>query len=145
MMSGDRASDIARPCATPAASSRPLSAPALDRVFKALASEVRREVLDALREGPMTTSDVVLMFPELSRFAVMQHLRVLVRARLVVARKRGRVRHNFLNPVPIQQLHERWVGKYESAWASALTGLKRSVEAAPAARKVRHDREGLPN
>ncbi|CAG0975636.1 HTH-type transcriptional regulator [Phycisphaerales bacterium] len=106
----------------------------LDRVFKALASEVRREILDALREGPKTTGELVMRFPDLSRFAVMQHLKVLWRARLVVSKKQGRERHNFLNPVPIRQVYERWVTKYEGLWAGALTELKRRAEAACARR-----------
>ncbi len=115
---------------TPASSNpAPATTPAaMDRVFKALASETRREILDALREGPRTTGDLVMLFPGVSRFSVMQHLRVLGRARLVVRKKRGRERHNFLNAVPIQQVYERWVSRYEGLWAGALTDLKRRVE-----------------
>lgn len=106
----------------------------LDRVFKALAGSVRREILDALREGPRTTGELVLLFPDLSRFAVMQHLKVLWRARLVVSKKLGRERHNYLNPVPIRQVYERWVSRYEDIWAGALTELKRQAEVASARR-----------
>lgn len=115
----------------------------LDRVFKALASGVRREMLDALREGPKTTGELVMLFPDLSRFAVMQHLKVLSRARLVLAKKRGRERHNFLNAVPIQQLHRRWVSKYEAWWAGALTDLKEGAEGAEVATEARNDRESV--
>ncbi len=114
----------------------------LDRVFKALASEIRREMLDVLRDGPRTTSDLVMHFPELSRFAVMQHLKVLAKSRLVVAKKRGRERHNFLNVVPLQQLAERWMGPYEALWAGALTSLRERAEGSPK-KEHGHDREGL--
>lgn len=119
------------------------TARSLDRVFKALASEIRREALDALRKGPLTTGELVMQFPELSRFAVMQHLKVLVRAKLIVVRKRGRERHNFLNVVPIQMLHERWVGRYEALWAGTLTGLRDRAEAPAIHQETRRDREGL--
>jgi DNA-binding transcriptional ArsR family regulator len=108
----------------------------LDRVFKALASGARREVLDALREGPKTTGDLVMLFPGVSRFAVMQHLKVLRKARLVVSRRVGREKHQFLNVIPISQVYERWVSRYEGLWAGALTGLARRAEAVEAAESV---------
>jgi len=64
----------------------------------------------------------------LSRFAVMQHLRVLEEADLVIARKAGRKRFNYLNPVPIQQIHARWVSGFTQPWAEALVGLKHTLE-----------------
>ncbi len=93
-------------------------------------------------DGPRTTSDLVLMFPELSRFAVMQHLKVLVKARLVIVKREGRVRHNLLNPVPIQMIYERWVSRYQARWAGMLTGLKGTIEG-PA--RSTTAREALPN
>lgn len=110
----------------------------LDRVFKALASDVRREMLDALRDAPQTTGELVMRFPELSRFAVMQHLKVLWRSRLVLSEKIGRERHNYLNAVPIRMVYERWVSRYEGLWAGALTDLKRRAEVAPARRRGEH-------
>lgn len=110
----------------------------LSRVFKALASDTRRAMLDLLRDGPRSTGEIVMHFPGLSRFAVMQHLKVLSRARLAVSRKEGRVRLHFLNIVPIQQVHERWVTRYESLWAGTLTNLKRRAEVAPARRGAVH-------
>lgn len=110
----------------------------LDRVFKALASEVRREMLDALRDAPQTTGELVMRFPDLSRFAVMQHLKVLWRSRLVLHEKVGRERRNYLNAVPIRMVYERWVSRYEGLWAGALTDLKRRAEVAPARRRGEH-------
>jgi DNA-binding transcriptional ArsR family regulator len=85
-------------------------------------------MLDLLRDGPMSTGDLAERFRDLSRFAVMQHLGVLVEADLVVPHKHGRVRMNYLNPVPIQRIHERWVSRYQQPWAEALVGLKRDME-----------------
>ncbi len=101
---------------------------ALDEVFKALADPTRRRVLDLLRERARTTGDVCAAFPGLSRFAVMKHIGVLESAGLVVARKEGRVRWNHLNAVPLRRMYERWVSRYEGAWASALLGLRDAVE-----------------
>ena len=63
-----------------------------------------------------------------NRFVVMQHLALLRAARLVTVLADGRRRINFLNPIPIQHIYERWVGKYQGDWASALVGLKHTVE-----------------
>ena len=78
-------------------------------LWRALASPWRRRVLDLLREGPATTSALAAQLPELSRFAVMQHLGVLADAGVVIAERRGRDRYNYLNPVPLREWYERWV------------------------------------
>ena len=101
----------------------------LDRVFKALANPARRRMLDALRERPLTTGELADMFAELTRFTVMQHLKVLASARLVVTQKNGRERHHYLNTVPIQELYERWVRGFESLWSGSLTDLRNRLEA----------------
>lgn len=100
----------------------------LDPVWKALADPTRREILDLLREGPRTTNEIVAQFPRLSRFGVMKHIDVLREANLVNTREEGRKRINSLNPVPIQQIYERWVSSYEACWASSLLNLKRTLE-----------------
>jgi len=99
-----------------------------DAVWRALASAARREILDILREGPVTTGALADHFPKLTRFAVMQHLRVLEAAELVVARREGRERYNYLNPVPIQNLYDRWVARYMKPWTEALVNLKSELE-----------------
>lgn len=99
-----------------------------DDVWKALANPIRRAILDLLREGPETTGALAEHFPDLSRFAVMQHLSVLEAAELVLPRRRGRRRYNYLNPVPIQRIHDRWVSRYMKPWAEALVGLKDELE-----------------
>ena len=100
----------------------------LEPVWKALASPVRRRILDLLHEGPRTTGGLAEAFPDLSRFAVMQHLKVLEDADLVLPRREGRRRHNYLNPVPIQRIYDRWVQRFTQPWTQALTGLKHELE-----------------
>ena len=100
----------------------------LDQIWKALADETRRTILDFLRSGPKPTTAIVEQFPNLSRFAVMKHLDVLRQAALVVTRDEGRQRINALNAVPIRMIYERWVSKYEGIWASALLRVKEASE-----------------
>jgi len=100
----------------------------MDEVFKALADPHRRTLLDLLyeRDG-RTLLDLQAHLP-MTRFGVMKHLRVLEEAGIVTARKVGREKHHYLNPIPIQQVYDRWVGKYAAPWARALTGLKAVLE-----------------
>jgi DNA-binding transcriptional ArsR family regulator len=100
----------------------------LDPVWRALANPVRRRMLDVLRDGPQTTGDVAAYFPDLSRFAVMQHLGVLEEGGLIIPHRDGRQRFNYLNPVPIQQIADRWVNRYQGAWSDALIALKATLE-----------------
>lgn len=99
-----------------------------DSLFKALGNRVRRRMLDCLKESPATTGTLCQAFPELDRCTVMQHLKVLEQAGLVVARRNGRERWNHLNAMPIQQLHERWIGSYAAYAAQGLLKLKQNVE-----------------
>ena len=100
-----------------------------DLVFKALADPTRRLLLDRLfdRDG-RTLGDLVDELPEMTRFGVMKHLRVLEDAGLVVTRRSGRTKLHFLNPVPIRAIHDRWLDKFTSERASALIELKKSLE-----------------
>jgi DNA-binding transcriptional ArsR family regulator len=100
----------------------------LDPIWKALADETRRTILDFLRSGSKPTTAIVEQFPDLSRFAVMKHLDVLRQAALVVTREEGRQRINSLNAVPIRMIYERWVSNYEGAWANALLRVKEASE-----------------
>ncbi len=97
-------------------------------VWRALSSTTRRKILDRLRGGPRTTGELAAAFPKLSRFAVMQHLRVLTGARLVLVRREGRFRFNHLNALPLVQAYERWVGTYAAPRARDALALKRLVE-----------------
>ena len=100
----------------------------MESVWRALANPVRRTILDLLREGPQTTGALVVHFPELSRFAVMQHLKVLEEDELVIPRKDGRRRFNYLNPVPIQEVYDRWVVRYKQPWPEAHVSLRDDLE-----------------
>jgi DNA-binding transcriptional ArsR family regulator len=96
-----------------------------DRVFKALGNRVRRQLLDRLKDNPSTTGTLCEAFPALDRCTVMQHLKVLEEAGLVVARRDGRERWNHLNALPIQALHERWIGGYAEYAAAGLLRLEK--------------------
>jgi len=97
-------------------------------VWRALNNPHRRRILDLLRSGPKTTGELSLGEPDVSRFAVMQHLGVLVDANLVIVRRRGRFRYNHLNPVPLREWYERWVSPLADRTAGELTALRRHVE-----------------
>jgi uncharacterized protein YndB with AHSA1/START domain/DNA-binding transcriptional ArsR family regulator len=100
----------------------------VDEVFRALADPTRRSLLDELfAQDGQTLSELGHRLP-MTRFGVMKHLRVLEAAHLVTTRRRGREKLHFLNPVPIQLVHDRWVSKYAEPWATGLIGLKRRVE-----------------
>jgi DNA-binding transcriptional ArsR family regulator len=100
----------------------------MDEVFKALADPTRRALLDELfREDGQTLTALEGRLP-MTRFGVMKHLRVLERANLITTRRRGREKLHFLNPVPIQLIHDRWVSKYAEPWAATLSGLKQDLE-----------------
>jgi DNA-binding transcriptional ArsR family regulator len=103
---------------------------AFDRVFKALSHATRRRILDLLRDHPRTTGELCTHFPDLDRCTTMQHLGVLERAGLVVARRRGRERWNHLDVVPISLIHDRWIGDYARSAAELLTTLKSDREEA---------------
>jgi DNA-binding transcriptional ArsR family regulator len=68
----------------------------------------------------------------LTRFGVMKHLAVLEHAALVVTHREGRSKLHYLNPVPLQEIHDRWIGKYASATTATLAELRRRLEAGPA-------------
>lgn len=101
---------------------------ALDPVFKALANPARRAMCDALKLRPLTTGQLCEAFSELNRCSVMQHLKVLEDAGLVVPVRKGRERFNYLDAMPIQAIHERWIGPHAAAAASGLSKLKRELE-----------------
>jgi DNA-binding transcriptional ArsR family regulator len=105
----------------------------LDGVWKALSDSTRRAILDLLRQGPRTTTQIVEAFPHLSRFGVMKHIDVLREAKLIRTREESRHRINSLNVVPIRQIYERWVGRFEELWASHLLRIKEDAETKPTA------------
>jgi DNA-binding transcriptional ArsR family regulator len=99
-----------------------------DGVFRALADPTRRFLLDLLFEREGRTLSELDAELEMTRFGVMKHLRVLEEAGLVVTRRQGREKLHFLNPVPIRQVHDRWIDKYTERRVSALLDLKDQLE-----------------
>lgn len=99
-----------------------------DRVFKALGNAIRRSILDTLRDQPLTTGTLCEQFDDLDRCTVMMHLRVLEEVGLIIAERRGRERWNHLNPLPIHDIHERWIGPHARDAVARLAKLKRGLE-----------------
>jgi DNA-binding transcriptional ArsR family regulator len=100
----------------------------VDAVFRALADPVRRQLLDRLHTRNGQTLGELCEGHDMSRQAVTKHLSVLEEANLVATLKRGRQRLHYLNPIPIHEIAERWIGKYERTRLRALSDLKRSLE-----------------
>jgi DNA-binding transcriptional ArsR family regulator len=98
-------------------------------VFKALADPTRRFLLDLLFEREGRTLSELGAEVDMTRIGVMKHLRRLEEAGLVVTRRSGREKLHFLNPVPIRQIHDRWINKYTERQVSALADLKTELEA----------------
>ncbi|MEE1610579.1 ArsR/SmtB family transcription factor [Microvirga sp. CF3016] len=99
-----------------------------DRVFKALSAATRRDILDALKDKPQTTGELCARFPALDRCTVMQHLKVLEGADLVIVRREGRERWNHLNPLPIKHIYDRWIGVYAGRAVEMLDRLKKDLD-----------------
>ena len=99
-----------------------------DLVFRALADARRREILDLLKVSARTTGELCAHFADLDRCTVMQHIGVLEKAGLLIARREGRVRWNHLNVAPIKELHDRWISPYAAAAVRLLARMKRDLE-----------------
>lgn len=100
------------------------------KIFKALAAGTRRQILDELRDHPRTTGDLCAQFPALDRCTVMQHLKVLEDAGLVIAQRKGRERWNHLDPMPIKHIHDRWIGDHARSAVDVLARLTADLEGA---------------
>ncbi len=100
----------------------------MDQVFKALADPSRRELLDRLHARNGQTLNELCEQMEMTRQAVTKHLVLLEAANLVATVKEGREKRHFLNPVPINDIAERWIGKYERGRLKALSELKKQLE-----------------
>jgi DNA-binding transcriptional ArsR family regulator len=101
----------------------------MDTVFKALADESRRVLLDALRDRDgRTLNELCELLPDMTRFGVMKHLRVLEEAHLVVSEKVGRNKVHHLNPVPIREIHDRWISRYAEPLVVGLLALRDRAE-----------------
>ena len=100
----------------------------LDAVFKALADPSRRKLLDVLHANNGQTLSQLCEHLEMSRQAVTKHLVLLEEANLVATTWRGREKLHYLNPVPLHEISERWIAKYERTRLEALSDLKRGLE-----------------
>jgi DNA-binding transcriptional ArsR family regulator len=106
---------------------------ASDSVFRALADIGRRSLLDALRDRDgQTLGELCDVLPDMTRFGVMKHLRVLEDAHLVAVDKRGRSKFHYLNPVPIREIHDRWISRYAEPMVVGLLALRDAAESRPA-------------
>jgi DNA-binding transcriptional ArsR family regulator len=102
-----------------------------DAIFKALADSRRRQILDLLKAAPRTTGQLCEQFEgSLDRCTVMQHIGVLERAGLIIARREGRNRWNYLNAAPFKEIYDRWISPYASQAVELLARLKRDLEGA---------------
>jgi len=99
-----------------------------DRIFKALSDGRRRQILDLLKDEPKTTGSICDHFEELDRCTVMQHLGVLEKAGLIIVKKEGRFRWNYLDVVPIREIYDRWINQYASPSVELLTRMKSDIE-----------------
>src|SRR6478736_578430 len=100
----------------------------MDAVFKALADASRRKLLDRLHKNNGQTLSELCEHLDMSRQAVTKHLLLLEKANLVAIVWRGREKLHYLNPVPLQEIYERWIGKYERTRLQALSDLKKGLE-----------------
>jgi DNA-binding transcriptional ArsR family regulator len=100
----------------------------MDAVFKALADASRRKLLDELRKNNGQTLGELCRHLDMTRQAVTKHLRLLEKASLVAVVWRGREKLHFLNPMPLHEIYERWIGKYERHRLQALSDLKKNLE-----------------
>jgi DNA-binding transcriptional ArsR family regulator len=100
----------------------------MDAVFKALADASRRKLLDVLRRNNGQTLSELCAHLDMTRQAVTKHLVLLEDAKLVVTVWRGREKLHYLNPVPLHEICERWIGKYERHRLQALSDLKKGLE-----------------
>jgi DNA-binding transcriptional ArsR family regulator len=100
----------------------------MDAVFKALADGSRRELLDRLHARNGQTLNELCEQMEMTRQAVTKHLGILEDANLIATVKKGREKEHYLNPVPINDIADRWIGKYERGRLKALSDLKKSLE-----------------
>jgi DNA-binding transcriptional ArsR family regulator len=99
-----------------------------DAIFKALGDARRRKMLDLLKKAPRTTGELCDHFKDLDRCTVMQHLGVLENSDLIIVKREGRHRWNYLNPLPIKEVFDRWIGEYAVGAVNLLARMKREME-----------------
>ena len=100
----------------------------MDLVFHALAHQTRRRILDLVRDKPGQSVGELAKAFDVSRIAIMNHLKVLEEASLITSQKDGRSRRLYLNAMPIQAIHERWIDGFSAYWADRLSFIKQAAE-----------------
>jgi uncharacterized protein YndB with AHSA1/START domain/DNA-binding transcriptional ArsR family regulator len=111
----------------------------MEEVFRALADPNRRALLDALRERDgQALGELEAVLPEMTRFGVMKHLRVLQDADLVTTLRDGRRKLHYLNPVPIRLVHDRWISRYAEPIVGRMAHLKRTLEEVAPMPELKH-------
>jgi len=100
----------------------------MDDVFRALADPTRRQLLDKLHARNGQTLNALCAEMDMTRQAVTKHLAILEEANLVTTLRKGREKQHYLNPVPINEIAERWIGKFERHRLDALSDLKKRLE-----------------
>lgn len=100
----------------------------MDAVFKALADGSRRKLLDVLHQSNGQTLTELCGHLDMTRQAVTKHLALLEAANLIATVRRGREKLHYLNPLPLHEIYERWIGKYERHRLEALSDLKKGLE-----------------
>jgi DNA-binding transcriptional ArsR family regulator len=103
----------------------------VDDVFRALADPSRRHLLDQLRDRDgQTLNELAASLPEMTRFGAMKHLAVLAEAHLVTTERVGRTKVHYLNPVPIREIHDRWISRFAEPLVAGLVALRLNAEGA---------------
>lgn len=100
----------------------------MDKIFKALADKTRRKLLDELYINNGLSLNELCKNMDMSRQAVTKHLNILEEANLITIHWKGREKLHYLNPLPIQEIYERWIGKYERKRLDILSQLKKDLE-----------------
>jgi DNA-binding transcriptional ArsR family regulator len=99
-----------------------------DLILKALSHTTRRTILDMIKDNPMTTSQLCNSLSNLDRCTVMQHLNVLENADLIIVKHQGKYRWNYINLLPIKEIHDRWIHKYSIDALDTLSKMKKDLE-----------------
>lgn len=113
----------------------------MDLVFHALAHQSRRRILDLVRGKPGQSVGELANGFDVSRIAIMNHLKVLEEAGLLISQKDGRSRRLYLNAMPIQAIHERWIDSFSEVWADRLSFIKQAAEQAAKSNAKRKEDE----
>ena len=111
----------------------------MDDIFRALGDPHRRKILDLLRvKDGLTLSEIETSFPQMTRFGVMKHLKIFEDVLLIAPQKVGRFKYHYLNPVPLQEMSDRWIAPFGIPWSRSLINLKHTLERTETMTKPQH-------